>query len=160
MIALIAMLLTAGPGPAPPCRAAQLTLSRDGRDGDFDGMSHSGTQLVVRNTGPDCAIAALPPIEFRDARGRVLNARRRPPAGMHPGPVMLPVRLATGARATTDLRWVSGPVYPDDRVARAAAVALRIGRRAVRVPIVAEIHYEAGETIAFDQSPLRAAAAD
>src|SRR5579871_2646166 len=115
MLAAMASQSSVEPHPAPACRAARLRLSLDGRDGDFNGMSHSGTALVIRNRGADCTLPALPTIEWRDKRGRLLAAARKVPIGMHPGPVMLPVRLAAGHLATADLRWVSGPVFPQNR---------------------------------------------
>jgi hypothetical protein len=141
----------------PACRAAQLRLSVDGRDGDFNGMSHSGTALSIRNLGADCTLAKLPVIELRDARGRVLPAVRQSPPGMHPGPVMIPVRLGAGQRATMDLRWTSGPVFPANRSVIAATVALRIGHALVRSPLKAVLFGPAGKTVTFQQTPLQIA---
>jgi hypothetical protein len=137
------------------CRPSQLRLSLSSRDGDFNGMSHSGTELSIRNLGPDCTLPPLPTIGFRDARGRRLPALRRAPVGMHPGPVMVPIRLATGHRAATDLRWVSGPVYPHIRSIRATTVTVRFGRTTLHARIKAVLYGEAGKPLTFDQSPLR-----
>ena len=114
-LALLPPVAPSSPMPSPPCRPQQLRIVPDGRDGDFNGMSHSGTALSIRNTGRDCTIPALPRIELRDARNRALPAMRQPPVGMHPGPVMVPVRIAGGHRAVATLRWVSGPVFPHSR---------------------------------------------
>ncbi|CAN5256266.1 hypothetical protein BH09PSE3_BH09PSE3_12080 [soil metagenome] len=65
-------------------RPSQLRLSLSGRDGDFNGMSHSGTALSIRNLGPDCTLRALPTIGFRDARGRTLQALRGAPVACTP----------------------------------------------------------------------------
>lgn len=155
---LIAVALLAQPAPAatPPCRAAQLRLTLDGRDGDFNGMQHLGIELSLRNTGPDCTLHALPTITFLDARGRPLPATRRPPPGMHPGPVMLPVVVPAGHRAATDLRWISGPVFPRNRELRAAAVSVRIGGANLSAPLSVVLDAPAGAPADFDQSPLRA----
>ncbi len=143
--------------PSPPaCRVAQLRLAVDGRNGDFNGMSHSGTQLSIRNLGPDCAVTALPKVTFRDRRGRALSVTRRKPPGMHPGPVMTPVRIGGGHRATIDLRWVSGPVYPHSRSVRAASVGVQVGAGVLRAPLKAVL-YGGGDPILFDQTPARAA---
>ncbi len=150
-----ALLLAAQP-VVFACRASQLRLSLSGRDGDFNGMSHSGTELSIRNLGPDCTLPALPTIGFRDARGRTLQALRRAPVGLHPGPVMMPVRLATGHRARADLRWVSGPVYPHSRSIRPATVTVRFNGATLHAPINAVLYGEAGKTVLFDQTPLRA----
>jgi hypothetical protein len=137
------------------CRPSQLRLSLSRRDGDFNGMSHSGTELSIRNLGPDCTLPALPTIGFRDARGRTLQALRRVPVGMHPGPVMVPVRLAAGHRATANLRWVSGPVYPHSRSIRAATITVRFNGSTLRAPIAAVLYGEAGKPVLFNQTPLR-----
>jgi len=161
---LVALLLAAPmadaatpPVPAPLCRAAQLRLSVDGRDGDFNGMSHSGTRLSIRNTGPDCMLPKLPVIELRDARGRRLPAVRQAPVGMHPGPVMISVRIGGGHRATIDLRWTSGPVYPTSRSVTATAVGIRIGGALVRVPLKAVLFGPAGKPVPFQQTPAQVA---
>ncbi|WP_260853879.1 DUF4232 domain-containing protein [Paraburkholderia sp. BCC1886] len=160
---LVVMLLgsqsisfAAAPVAPPVCRASQLRLSLDGRDGEFNGMSHSGVELSIRNVGPDCRLSALPTIQFRDAKGRVLAAARRPPAGMHPGPVMVPVRLGGGHRGVIDLRWVSGPVFPGSRSVRAATVVIRIGTGTLRAPLAAELYGATGQPVAFEQQPLHA----
>lgn len=152
-----ALVLTAQP-VVFACRPSQLRLSLSGRDGDFNGMSLSGTALSIRNLGPDCTLPALPTIGFRDARGRTLQALRRAPVGMHPGPVMMPVRLAAG-------RWPpgnggtalgSGPVYPHSRSIRAATITVRFGGVTLRTPIKAVLYGEVGKSVQFDQTPLRA----
>ncbi|CAN5233435.1 hypothetical protein BH10PSE15_BH10PSE15_10610 [soil metagenome] len=153
---LIAAQALASPPPAPACRAGQLRLSLDGRDGDFNGVSHAGTELSIRNTGRDCTVPALPLVQLRDARGRVLPAARKASVGMHPGPVMVPLRLAGGHRATTGLRWVSGPVFPHSRSMRAANLVVKIGADTLRVPISAVLYGEAGKPVGFEQSPLHA----
>lgn len=142
--------------PLPACRATQLSLSLDPGDGDFNGMSHAGTALTIRNRGQACTLPALPTIELRDARGRVLPAVRRAPPGMHPGPVLLPVRLAPGGRATATLRWISGPVFPSNRSIRPASLSVRIGTAVVRAPLTATLYGQAGKAVSFDQSPLAA----
>lgn len=158
---LLPLLLLAPPLPAgsagpPACVARQLSLSVDGKDGAFDGMSHSGTELSIRNTGADCTLPALPVVRFLDARGRVLPAGRRAPPGMHPGPVMVPVRLGGGHRAASDLRWVSGPVYAHSRSVRAAFVTVRIGGAVLRARCAGVLYGAAGVPLSFDQPPLRA----
>lgn len=157
LAAMLAMQAVPDAGaPTPSCRAAQLRLSIDDRAGDFNGMSHSGTQLSIRNVGSDCTLAALPKVTFRDRRGRALAAVRRAPPGMHPGPVMIPVRIGGGHRATIDLRWVSGPVYPHSRSIRAAGVGVQVGAGVLRAPLRAVL-YGAGDPILFDQTLARAA---
>jgi hypothetical protein len=119
-------------------------------------MSHSGAELLLRNVGPDCMLPALAEIHLLDARKRVLPAIRRAPVGMHPGPVMMPVRLGHGQQIGTALRWVSGPVYSRNRHIQAAAVTVRIGRALLRARLVAVLYGPAGEPVPFNQEPLRA----
>ena len=79
---ILAMLLLAAPVlTLPHCRVDQLRMSLDGRDGDFNGMSHSGIELSIRNIGPDCIVAALPTVQLRDARNRIVRAVRQVPRG-------------------------------------------------------------------------------
>ena len=156
----LALLMAAAPvngGGLPACRPAQLRLSTDDRGGDFNGMSHSGIELSLRNRGRDCTLPALPLVQMRDARGRVLAARRQRPAGMHPGPAMMPVRLGAGHRATIDLRWVSSPVFDGSRSVNAATVTVRIGSGLLRAPLGARLYGPAHGGVSFEQSPARAA---
>ncbi|WP_242148796.1 DUF4232 domain-containing protein [Sphingomonas sp. BAUL-RG-20F-R05-02] len=138
----------------PPCRLSYLRVSVGGRDGDFNGMSHSGTALMIRNLGADCMLPALPVISLRDAHGRALPAMRRAPVGMHPGPVMLPVRLAAGHQAETDLRWVAGPVFAHNRAVKPTRLTVQIGAGTLHTPITATLYGEAGKPVAFEQTPL------
>ena len=151
---IIAAQALSAPAAVPPCRPSHLRLSVDGRDGDFNGMSHSGTALMIRNLGPDCMLPALPVVSLRDTHGRALPAARRAPVGMHPGPVMLPVRLGAGHQAETDLRWVAGPVFAHNRTVKPASLTVQIGTGTLRAPVKALLYGEAGKPVAFDQTPL------
>lgn len=152
---VLAMALAGQLASLPACRPTQLRMRLDAKDGNFNGMSHSGTRVVLRNQGVTCQLPALPLVEFRDARGRLVAARRRAPTGMHPGPAMVSVRLARGEQATTDIRWVSGPVYPSSRKATAASLIVHVAAGAVRTPIAADLYGERGKSIAFEQTALR-----
>jgi hypothetical protein len=97
-----------------PCPASWLSLALDPENGTFNGMSHSGTLLVLRNLGPKaCTVPALPTLRFEDAHHHPLDVARQAPVGMHPGPVMLPVVVPSGAELTAKLRWVDGDVFGD-----------------------------------------------
>jgi hypothetical protein len=142
MLALIAALLSIAVTPAqaagaPACKPRELRLSLDGRDGDFNGMSHGGTALVIRNLGPDCSLPALLPVEFHDARGSKLPVVARNAAGAQRGQL----RLGAGHRAEMTLRWVSGPVYPKSRSGHVAEVRIQIGGRrcARRLPPISTV---------------------
>ncbi len=140
--------------PLPLCQPSQLALSTDAGNGDFNGMSHSGIRLLIANHGADCLLPALPQVSLRDARGRLLPARRRAPPGMHPGPVMIPRHLAGGQSAAVDLRWVSGPVFPANRSLHAARVTVRIGEGVLKAPLRATLYGAAGQDVSFDQAEV------
>lgn len=144
------------PLTAPPCTPAQIAIIADGGDGAFDGMSHSGTYLNMRNTGARaCRLPGLPPVRLLDRRGRALPAVRRAPAGMHPGPVVMPVTIEAGACAQLSLRWVSGPVFDRSRCLTPARVAVTIGTGASSVRLTARVCGPAGAPAAFEQTVLK-----
>jgi hypothetical protein len=159
-MAFLALLLAAAPAGAsalPACRPDQLRLSAENADGRFDGMSHSGTELSIRNVGRACTLPALPPVVMLNARGRLLPAVSEPSPDRSRGRAMRPVRLAGGHRATIDLRWVSGAVFERNRSVTAAIVAVRIGRGLIRARLGATLYGPAGGPVGFDQSPAQAA---
>jgi hypothetical protein len=148
------MMIADLPTP-PPCTAEMLELTLDGRDGDFNGMSHAGTWLVVRNTGRTaCVMPGLPTVVFRDAQGHELPARRNVPPGMRPGPFVKPVRLEPGASARTSLRWVSGNVFDHSVTIEPATVELRFSTHAIRAPFKGRLAGEQGKPVGFDQPPM------
>jgi hypothetical protein len=132
-------------------------MTADNPDGEFDSMSHSGAELPIRNVGRDCALPALPLVQMLDRRGQVLGAVRQPPVGMHPGPVMVPVRLAAGHRAAIILRWVSGAVFDRNRMVNAATVRVQIGAGSIQAGLGSTLYGPAGRPLTFEQSPARAA---
>jgi hypothetical protein len=153
--AILSITVAASPAHAagaPACKPKDLRLSLDGLDGDFNGMSHGGTALVIRNLGRDCILPALVPIDFLDARGRKLPVLARAGAGARPGQV----HLAGGHRVEMTLRWVSGPVYPRNRSGHLAALLIEIGRVKLRAPLRADLYGESGKPIQVERSALRA----
>lgn len=170
MLALIAGLLAvtmpaapspAMPAPAPaqgptPCQISDLAISFDGKDGDFNGMSHSGTEMVVRSRSPrTCLLAGLPTVSFLDASGKVLPIERKAPPGMHPGPVVIPVALKPGGQAVTELRWISGDVFEKGRCMKAVAVMVTIAGKGQKVPLVANVCGEMGKVAGVEQGVLQ-----
>jgi hypothetical protein len=149
------LMLLAAMASIPACAGRDLAVSTDARDGDFNGMSHGGTLLIVRNQGRRaCTVPGLPMVTLSDARGQALPAVRRAPAGMHPGPVVRPVTLRPGQRLGTGLRWVSGPVYDRSRCYDAASVSVAIGRAVVRASLRAHLCGPAAGPATFDQPVL------
>lgn len=129
--------------PAPSiatCQANQLSLSTDAENGNFNGMSHSGTLLVLRNISPSvCRLQPVAQISFHDSEhkpvpitvnqqnpfeGPLVDGKRLP---MGHGPVVVPILLASGAEATLTLRWVSGDVYDHGTCLTPASLLLKIG---------------------------------
>ena len=142
---------------AAPCPAAVVTLRAGGDAGDFNGMSHSGTYLTIGNHGRrTCTVPGLPVVVLRDRAGRALPIVRRAPVGMHPGPVVVPVRVAAGASVRTGIRWVSGAVYDRSRCYDVASVAVTIGGRRLTAPLAAHVCGESGKAATFDQAVLAA----
>ena len=141
-----------------PCQAADLHLRTAG-DGDLNGMSHGGVELLVQNSGPACVLPALAPVTLYDAHARLLPARgRRAPASAS---ASLPrtLVLAQGEHAGMTLRWIAGPVYRHNRSVRAAQVRLTLGsgasRTSLTAPLTAVLYGPAGEVVRFERSDLR-----
>lgn len=142
---------------APECRPGALRLRLDGRDGDFNGMSHSGVLVILQNRGPRaCRVPGLPRVEALTAGGAVLPVTRRAPVGMRPGPVVVPLRMAPGAVASTPLRWVAGPVFPHSRCFTPAALRVTAGAVVLKAPWDGgQVCGEAGGPATFEQPVLR-----
>ncbi len=153
---ILAMLIAAPSPSLPHCRSDRLRLTLDGRNGEFNGMSHSGTELSIRNIGPDCILDALPNVQLLDGRNRPLPAVRQSPRGMHPGPVILPIRLAAGHRAVTAIRWVAGPVFDQNQSVRATKLRIQVGTGTLMSRMTATLYGERGQRFTFEQPPLRA----
>jgi hypothetical protein len=139
---------------AAPCAADQLSLAVDGENGNFNGMSHSGTLLVLRNLGPAaCTVAGFPKILFTDAANATLPITRVVPRGMHPGPVVVPVTILPEAELTSSLRWVSGEVYPHSQCFVPAALVVVIGDQKLTTPLAAHICGRSGK-VTYDMTRL------
>lgn len=115
------------PGP-PACQSSQLALSLDAGDGRFDGMSHSGTMLLLRNTATvACTLPAQPQLILTDAHKQTLNivAQQTPAASTST------ITLAANGSATSDMRWVSGDVYDGGHCDTPARMLLTLGAQTV-----------------------------
>ena len=113
---------------ATPCTARDVVLKPDGDNGDFNGMSHSGTYLTLTNKSRSaCSVPGVPQLTFLDANGPVKADADLPGAKfMHPGPVVLPMVLQPKQSVTTSARWVSGPVYQDNLCYKLTGVSLAL----------------------------------
>lgn len=112
------------------CAPSQLVFSLDSGNGRFNGMSHSGTMLVLRNTGTAaCVIPTQPPVTFKDENGQPLEiaAQDSPDSPS----ASAPISLASGATVTNDMRWVSSDVYDNGHCDSPAYITLAIGEQVI-----------------------------
>jgi hypothetical protein len=152
---------SAAPGPSgsaarpPPCDVAQLSFAVDRQGGYFDGMSQSGTLLVVRNLGPQaCSVPARPELIFMDAHGKPLPVSARQQPGMHPGPVILPVAVPPGAELTSEARWVSSDAYGANNCVEPQSIALSLGGQSLVAPLKTRLCGPAGQSPAYTATLL------
>jgi hypothetical protein len=128
------------------CTVAQLSLTFDDEGGNFQGMSQSGTLLVLRNTGPQtCTVPGRPSLAFEDATQQKLSISLAIPSGMHPGPVILPVAIPSGAEATGELHWVSGEVFDNSRCFTPVSAAISFGTDVLRAPFTGRFCAPSGQ---------------
>jgi hypothetical protein len=138
------------------CSASQLSLGLDAEGGYFDGMSHSGTLLVLRNLGPQtCSVPAQPTLVIEDAQHHPVRVSRQTPAGMHPGPVILPVAIPVEAEVTSQMRWVSGDVYDGHNCVFPALVTIPLGADTLSVPFNGSLCGPAGPPPTYTMTPLQ-----
>lgn len=135
------------PQSAPgSCSAAQLSFSLDDEGGNFNGMSHSGTLLVLRNFGSNpCSVLGRPIVGFEDAEHHTLPASLEVPRGMHPGPVILPVVIPPGAEVTSQIRWVSSDAYGANNGISPAFITLTVGENTLRLGFSGHLYGPVGK---------------
>lgn len=148
----------AGPAGSNPairlCKASDLSLGTDDENGAFNGMSHSGTLLVLRNlSGTPCRVQQRPEISFVDKDRKPLPISLDIPGAkfMHPGPVLIPVLVTADAEVTSKLRWVSADVFDRSVCVEPAFLVLKLQGESQQTAAnahicgdkVAGIHYEA-----------------
>jgi membrane-bound inhibitor of C-type lysozyme len=147
------------PSPAAAgdaCQAAHLDFSVDPGDGRFNGMSHAGAMLTVRNTGTAaCTLPAWPTPSLTDAGKRPLNIVA--PASSAPAPSA--IRLAPGSAVESEMRWVSGNVYEDGHCESPAFIVLAIGAETVSSPFTGQLCGAGGKPSTYTLTPFRPAAA-
>ena len=140
----------------PACIADVLLVSTDEEGGNFNGMSHGGTLLILRNRGTTvCRILPLAQASLLDRNGKSLGpfSTRSPHSiGMHPGPVVLPIALAVNAELTATLYWVSGPVFNDNLCLDAATLVLKFGDLTLRTPFGGRLCGERANGVSADLS--------
>ena len=151
------------PGPTQPqftaCQPSQLAFSLDDGNGRFNGMSHSGTTLVLRNTGTTaCTIPTMPQPGFTNANGVPLEIAAQASSDPHAGPTA-PILLASGASMTSDLRWVSSNVYDNGHCKSPAFITLALGKQSVTSHIAGHLCGPGGKPPTYTLTPFRSIAA-
>ena len=137
----------ASPAHRPPaaCTPAQLVVQLDSGDGRFNGMSHSGTALLVRNIGTlACTLPAQPLPGFANSNRQTLNITAQPTPGVQPASTST-IILAPGATISSDLRWVSGDVYDGGGCVSPAFVTLAIGKHTLSTNFTGHVCGPAGQ---------------
>ena len=146
--ALVSVLASASssaqlPRPSLPlCKASELSLATDDENGSFNGMSHSGALVVLRNLAPSaCRVPPLAEIVFEDASHKALPIKSTVAGArfLHPGPVVLPVVLPPGAELTAKLRWVSGEVYVHSVCLHPVFLSVAIAGQSLRTALTASL---------------------
>ncbi len=149
------LMLSAGAYAASACHAGNISLKLDDRNGEFDGMSQSGTVLVVRNTSNvTCMFGVLPKVTFVDASDHPLSTERRISKWMHPGPVLIPVQLDAGKEAESRLHWVASNVFDSGHCIRPARLLLRLEEQSLYAPFGRMMCVPKGSNAFFDQQPF------
>ena len=139
----------------PACQTSQMSVATDAENGSFNGMSHGGTLVVLRNLGPAaCSLPQLLKITILDKNGHDLQVKATYPGGrgMHPGPVLLPLTIAAGAEATATLRWVSGPVFDHSVCVTAARMSVEMGDTKLQAAIAGTMCGNGPDEIHMEQS--------
>lgn len=141
------------------CTPSQLALTLDSAGGRFNGMSHSGTMLVLRNTGAAaCTIPARPLPSFADSGGQTLNIVAQTPAGPDVASHS-PITLAPGAVVTSDMRWVSGDVYDNGHCEAPARLTLALGQQRISTAFTGRLCGAGGQPSTYALSPFTPVAA-
>jgi membrane-bound inhibitor of C-type lysozyme len=120
-------------------------------------MSHSGTSLVLRNTGTStCTIPVQPLPDFTGANKQALNiTAQSSPDSLRASTT---VALAPGATVTSDMRWVSGDVYDHGHCESPAIITLRVGKQTVATDFTGQLCGPGGEPPAYTLTPFQSTA--
>ncbi|KNC93361.1 hypothetical protein GM31_19715 [Trabulsiella odontotermitis] len=125
----------------------------DDHNGLYNGMSQSGTSLVLHNTGKRaCMLPPLPVLHFSDAARQPVTAERRTVRGMHPGPVLPPVIVPVGGELQILLRWVASDTFDGSNCIRPAFVSLSLDGGMLTVPFDRQMCAAKGQTGYYSQS--------
>lgn len=135
------------------CASPQLAFNLDNGNGRFNGMSHSGTMLVLRNTGTlACSVSAQPLPALKDANKQPLDITALEAPDSHPASTR--ITLAPGAIATSDMRWVSSNVYDHGHCESPAMITLTIGKQTVASDFTGHLCGPGGEPPTYTLTPF------
>ena len=137
---------------ANPCTAREVTLKPGGDNSTFNGMSHSGTYLILTNRSRNaCSVPGVPELTFLDANGPVKTEEDLPGAQfMHPGPQVLPIVLQPKQSITTGARWVSGSVFQDNLCYKLTGVTLALREGAAHMPLSGQMCGDRSKGVHYD----------
>ncbi len=142
------------------CQPSQLAFSLDDGNGRFNGMSHSGTMLILRNAGTAaCTIPAQPVPGFTDANKQPLGIAAQAPADMQRAPALPPIVVAPGESVESEMRWVSGSVYDHGHCESPAFVTLAIGKQTVSTAFAGHLCGAGGKPSTYALKSFRSATA-
>ena len=139
------------------CTASDLSLGTDDENGSFNGMSHSGTLLVLRNLSPTaCRVPQRPELTFLDKGSKPLPMTLEIAGAkfMHPGPVLVPVVVAPDAEVTSKLRWVSGEVYDNSVCADPVALVMTLQGETQQTPLAAHLCGNKEKGVTYSATPF------
>ncbi len=156
VVVLVASIATSSSADAHAtvshCSAAQIRVTTDGEDGNFNGMNQSGTRLILRNTSQAaCSIPPFATFRFYDKNGARVQivsdtstAFDEPESNVKPIPIgrrSTPFRLVLAPKheATTTLRWIEGPVFEHTSCAEVAFIVLTNAGAPVEAPMMAHV---------------------
>ncbi|HDR2590551.1 DUF4232 domain-containing protein [Enterobacter ludwigii] len=136
-----------------PCEASDITVHTDDHNGQYDGMSQSGTTLVLRNTGPGaCMLPPRPVLTFSDAAHHPMPVERRTVRGMNPGPVLPPVTVPADGDLQIQLSRVSSDASEGGNCIRPAFVSLDLAGGTLTVPFDRQMCAAKGSAGYYSQS--------
>ncbi|MFZ4169304.1 DUF4232 domain-containing protein [Enterobacter ludwigii] len=150
---LLTPLVRADSTPILPCEASDMAVHTDDQGGLYDGMSQSGTTLVLHNTSPGaCMLPPRPVLTFSDAAHHPMPVERRTVRGMNPGPVLPPVIVPADGKLQILLRWVSSDAFNGGNCTRPAFVSLDLAGGTLTVPFDRQMCAAKGSTGYYSQS--------
>lgn len=150
----------AGPAGANPailmCKASDLSLGTDDENGAFNGMSHSGTLLVLRNLSPTaCRVPQRPDVTFQQGKVPLAAMLEIPGAKfMHPGPVMVPVVIVPEAEVTSKLTWVAGEVYENSVCITPDTLQVKVGDGTQLTALHAHLCGDKAKGVTYQATPF------